>query len=85
MYARAGVGGIYKKPSQVQEPWDLERRKLGWGKEIRGRNKMVKEPETTCQEVGQKECDISRKKGERLIASNASIKIRNEKETLDLK
>lgn len=46
---------------------------------------MVKEPETTCQEVGQKECDISRKKGERLIASNASIKIRNEKETLDLK
>lgn len=40
---------------------------------------MVKEPETTCQEVGQKECDISRKKGGRLIASNASIKIRNER------
>lgn len=42
---------------------------------------MVKEPETTCQEAGQKECDISRKKGQRLIASIASIKIRNEKET----
>lgn len=43
---------------------------------------MVKEPETICQEVGQKECDISRKKGESLIASNASMTIRNEKETL---
>lgn len=43
---------------------------------------MVKEPETTCQEAGQKECDISRKRGQRLIAS---IKIRNEKETLDLR
>lgn len=47
--------------------------------------KMVKEPQTTCQEAGKEECDILRIKGERLTASNASIKRRNEKETLDLK
>lgn len=34
---------------------------------------MAKEPETTCQETGQEECDVLRKKGERLTVSNAVI------------